>query len=242
MKLTMMVTTEHGRLDRVITDYFDDVTRSQADKWLHAGLVTVNGRPAKASYKVAADDQIVIAAPEPTVLSAKPQNIPLDIVYEDDDVLVVNKPQGMVVHPAPGHPDGTLVNGLMYHTTLSPINGVLRPGIVHRIDKDTSGLLMVAKTATAHQSLAAQLKAKTTDREYLAIVHGNIKEATGTIDAPLVGTRRTVKSTRWCRTVATRSRISRSWNVLVATRWSSADWKRGGPTRFGCIWRTLSIR
>ncbi|WP_054749411.1 RluA family pseudouridine synthase [Lacticaseibacillus thailandensis] len=185
MKLTMMVTTEHGRLDRVITDYFDDVTRSQADKWLHAGLVTVNGRPAKASYKVAADDQIVIAAPEPTVLSAKPQNIPLDIVYEDDDVLVVNKPQGMVVHPAPGHPDGTLVNGLMYHTTLSPINGVLRPGIVHRIDKDTSGLLMVAKTATAHQSLAAQLKAKTTDREYLAIVHGNIKEATGTIDAPL---------------------------------------------------------
>lgn len=185
MDLTMTVTTERGRIDRVITDHFADVTRSQADKWLHLGLVTVNGKTVKASYKVAEDDQLLIAAPEPTVLSARPQDIPLDIVYEDDDVLVVNKPQGMVVHPAPGHPDGTLVNGLMYHTTLSPINGVLRPGIVHRIDKDTSGLLMVAKTALAHQGLAAQLKDKTTTREYLAIVHGNIKEDTGTIDAPL---------------------------------------------------------
>lgn len=185
MDLTMTVTTERGRIDRVITDHFADVTRSQADKWLHLGLVTVNGKTVKASYKVAEGDQLLIAAPEPTVLSARPQNIPLDIVYEDDDVLVVNKPQGMVVHPAPGHPDGTLVNGLMYHTTLSPINGVLRPGIVHRIDKDTSGLLMVAKTAVAHQGLAAQLKDKTTTREYLAIVHGNIKEDTGTIDAPL---------------------------------------------------------
>lgn len=185
MDLTMTVTTERGRIDRVITDHFADVTRSQADKWLHLGLVTVNGKTVKASYKVAEDDQLLIAAPEPTVLSARPQDIPLDIVYEDDDVLVVNKPQGMVVHPAPGHPDGTLVNGLMYHTTLSPINGVLRPGIVHRIDKDTSGLLMVAKTAVAHQGLAAQLKDKTTTREYLAIVHGNIKEDTGTIDAPL---------------------------------------------------------
>lgn len=185
MDLTMTVTTERGRIDRVITDHFADVTRSQADKWLHFGLVTVNGKTVKASYKVAEDDQLLIAAPEPTVLSARPQDIPLDIVYEDDDVLVVNKPQGMVVHPAPGHPDGTLVNGLMYHTTLSPINGVLRPGIVHRIDKDTSGLLMVAKTALAHQGLAAQLKDKTTTREYLAIVHGNIKEDTGTIDAPL---------------------------------------------------------
>lgn len=185
MDLTMTVTTERGRIDRVITDHFADITRSQADKWLHLGLVTVNGKTVKASYKVAEDDQLLIAAPEPTVLSARPQDIPLDIVYEDDDVLVVNKPQGMVVHPAPGHPDGTLVNGLMYHTTLSPINGVLRPGIVHRIDKDTSGLLMVAKTALAHQGLAAQLKDKTTTREYLAIVHGNIKEDTGTIDAPL---------------------------------------------------------
>lgn len=185
MDLTMTVTTERGRIDRVITDHFADVTRSQADKWLHLGLVTVNGKTVKASYKVAEDDQLLIAAPEPTVLSARPQDIPLDIVYEDDDVLVVNKPQGMVVHPAPGHPDGTLVNGLMYHTTLSPINGVLRPGIVHRIDKDTSGLLMVAKTALVHQGLAAQLKDKTTTREYLAIVHGNIKEDTGTIDAPL---------------------------------------------------------
>ncbi|WP_462399629.1 RluA family pseudouridine synthase [Lacticaseibacillus pantheris] len=185
MDLTMTVTTERGRIDRVITDHFAYVTRSQADKWLHFGLVTVNGKTVKASYKVAEDDQLLIAAPEPTVLSARPQDIPLDIVYEDDDVLVVNKPQGMVVHPAPGHPDGTLVNGLMYHTTLSPINGVLRPGIVHRIDKDTSGLLMVAKTALAHQGLAAQLKDKTTTREYLAIVHGNIKEDTGTIDAPL---------------------------------------------------------
>ena len=121
----------------------------------------------------------------PVEIDLEPENIPLDIVYEDDDVLVVNKPQGMVVHPAPGHPNHTLVNALMYHAPLSSINGELRPGIVHRIDKDTSGLLMVAKTDRAHRSLTAQLKEKSNLREYVALVHGVIKENEGTIDAPL---------------------------------------------------------
>lgn len=130
-------------------------------------------------------DYITVTPPVPVPLAAVPEVMPLDIVYEDDSVIVVNKPQGMVVHPAPGHPDHTLVNGLLAHTTFSGINDVLRPGIVHRIDKDTSGLLMVAKTQAALISLQAQLKAKTTTREYLAIVHGTFAEDRGTIDAPL---------------------------------------------------------
>ncbi|EPC55397.1 putative RNA pseudouridine synthase YlyB, partial [Lacticaseibacillus paracasei subsp. paracasei Lpp123] len=134
---------------------------------------------------VASGDVIAISIPEAKPLEAIPEPIPLDIVYEDDQVIVVDKPQGMVVHPAPGHPDGTLVNGLLYHTDLPGINGVIRPGIVHRIDKDTSGLLMVAKTEKAQLSLSAQLKAKTSIREYLALVHGTFKEDEGTIDAPL---------------------------------------------------------
>lgn len=123
--------------------------------------------------------------PDPVALDLEPENIPLDIVYEDDDVIVVNKPAGMVVHPSPGHPNHTLVNALLYHSPLSTINGTFRPGIVHRIDKDTSGLLMVAKNDHAHQSLALQLKNKTNLREYIALVHGVIKQDTGVIDAPL---------------------------------------------------------
>lgn len=130
-------------------------------------------------------DVVTITPEKPKKIDLVPENIPLDIVYEDDDVIVVNKPQGMVVHPAPGHPDHTLVNALLYHSPLSTINGEFRPGIVHRIDKDTSGLLMVAKNDMAHRSLAAQLKAKTNEREYVALVHGVIKEDQGTIDAPL---------------------------------------------------------
>lgn len=183
--LNLTITTETGRLDKVLAGAFPTHTRSQLQQWLKADLVTVNQAPAKAKYKVQPDDQIQIQVPAPVPLDLKPQNIPLDIVYEDDDVIVVNKPQGMVVHPAPGHPDGTLVNALLAHGPLSSINGVIRPGIVHRIDKDTSGLLMVAKNDLAHQSLAAQLKAKTTIREYIALVHGVIEEEKGTIDAPL---------------------------------------------------------
>jgi 23S rRNA pseudouridine1911/1915/1917 synthase len=134
---------------------------------------------------VAFGDQIQVTIPEPETLNLTPENIPLDIVYEDNDVLVVNKPQGMVVHPSPGHPNHTLVNALLYHSPLSNINGTYRPGIVHRIDKDTSGLLMIAKNNTAHKCLSQQLKDKSNIREYIALVHGNIKENQGVINAPL---------------------------------------------------------
>lgn len=181
----LTITDQTGRIDKVIAETFADVTRSQAQKWLASGHAQVNGVAVQPKYKVKQGDVITIKRPEPEPLEAVAQDIPLDVVYEDDQVIVVNKPQGMVVHPAPGHPDGTLVNAILGHTKLTGINDVLRPGIVHRIDKDTSGLLMVAKTAVAQASLSAQLKAKTNTRVYLAIVHGNIKEDSGTIDAPL---------------------------------------------------------
>lgn len=179
------ITTQSGRIDKVLAETLPDLTRSQAKTWLDHGHVTVNGATAAAKYKVHPGDEVLVTPPEPVPLEAKPEAMPLDIVYEDDQVLVVNKPQGMVVHPAPGHPDHTLVNAILGHTTLSGINDVLRPGIVHRIDKDTSGLLMVAKTQAAQVSLSAQLKAKTSARKYLAIVHGTFKAQSGTIDAPL---------------------------------------------------------
>lgn len=180
-----VITTETGRLDKVLASLQTIWTRSQLDKLIKNEQVTVNGQLQASKYPVQTGDQIVIAAQTVQATALVPENIPLDIVYEDDDVLVVNKPQGMVVHPAPGHPDHTLVNALMYHSPLSTINGEFRPGIVHRIDKDTSGLLMVAKNDRAHRSLAAQLKAKTNLREYVALVHGVIKEETGTVNAPL---------------------------------------------------------
>ncbi len=183
--LEKTVTTESGRLDKVVSQLFDDYSRSQIQKLLDEGHIFVNGTSQKAKYKVKPDDVIQLEQPEPKTLEIKAENIPLDIVYEDDDVLVVNKPQGMVVHPAPGHEDGTLVNALLYHCPLSTINGTFRPGIVHRIDKDTSGLLMVAKNDKAHQALASQLKNKTNLREYTALVHGRIKEDEGTINAPI---------------------------------------------------------
>ena len=179
------ITTQRGRLDKVLAGLQTIWTRSQVDKLIKTDQVTVNGALQPSKYKVNADDVIVVAAQTVQATELVPEDIPLDIVYEDDDVIVVNKPQGMVVHPAPGHPDHTLVNALMFHSPLSTINGEFRPGIVHRIDKDTSGLLMVAKNDHAHRSLAAQLKAKTNLREYVALVHGVIKEETGTINAPL---------------------------------------------------------
>ncbi|QBO37192.1 RluA family pseudouridine synthase [Periweissella cryptocerci] len=182
---TVIITDQTGRIDKVLSEEFADFTRSQLADWIKAGLVTVNGKTVKTKYAVKNGDAIVINPPAPVELDLTPQDIPLDIVYEDDDLLVVNKPQGMVVHPAAGHEDGTLVNALLFHSPLSTINGTFRPGIVHRIDKDTSGLLMVAKNDKAHQSLQAQLKAKKNLREYIALVHGNIKEDRGTINAPL---------------------------------------------------------
>ena len=174
-----------GRLDKVVTNIFTDYTRSQLKKMIDDGNIKVNGDVKKANYKVNLGDEITFDKPEVKKLSLEPENIPLDIVYEDDDVIVVNKPQGMVVHPSPGHFEHTLVNALLYHSPLSTINGTYRPGIVHRIDKDTSGLLMVAKNDMEFLSLAKQLKDKTNTREYVALVHGNIKEDSGTIDAPL---------------------------------------------------------
>lgn len=174
-----------GRIDKQLGHHFKQFSRSQIQRWIEDGHVKVNDQPVKSKYKLAVGDVVTIEPEKPKKIDLVPENIPLDIVYEDDDVIVVNKPQGMVVHPAPGHPDHTLVNALLYHSPLSTINGEFRPGIVHRIDKDTSGLLMVAKNDMAHRSLAAQLKAKTNEREYVALVHGVINEDQGTIDAPL---------------------------------------------------------
>lgn len=174
------------RIDKVVASMNAEWSRSQVQQWIKDGIVTVNGQAVKGNYKAKTGDDIVVTVPEPEVLDVLPEPMDLDIYYEDRDVLVVNKPRGMVVHPAPGHVTGTLVNGLMHHCKdLSGINGVMRPGIVHRIDKDTSGLLMVAKNDMAHESLVNQLVAKTVTRRYKAIVHGVIPHDTGTIDAPI---------------------------------------------------------
>lgn len=174
------------RLDVYISET-EGLTRSAAQKLISTDNVTVNGKfPAK-NYRLRLGDEVETELPEPVSDDALPQNIPLDIVYEDNDLLVVNKPRGMVVHPAPGNPDGTLVNALLYHCadSLSGIGGVIRPGIVHRIDKDTSGLLIVAKNDTAHLHLAEQIKVHSFEREYRAIVLGNLKNDAGTVDAPI---------------------------------------------------------
>lgn len=184
MKETV-VEMQNGRLDKVCSEIFSDYSRSQIKQLLDGGNITVNGKTEKAKYKVKSGDVIRLEEPKTKTLELRPENIPLDIVYEDDDVIVINKPQGMVVHPAPGHDEHTLVNALLYHCPLSTINGTFRPGIVHRIDKDTSGLLMVAKNDKAHRSLAKQLKDKTNIREYVALVHGRIAEDEGTINAPI---------------------------------------------------------
>lgn len=176
---------ESGRLDKVVTNHYPDLTRSKIQNLIKQEQILVNQAPTTNRYKVSENDVIDVTLPDPVEVSVKPEKMNLDIVFEDDDVIVVNKPQGMVVHPAPGHENGTLVNGLLDHAPLATVNGELRPGIVHRIDKDTSGLLIVAKNDQAMLSLSAQLKAKTNQRKYLAIVHGNFKEEAGTINAPI---------------------------------------------------------
>lgn len=173
------------RLDKALAD-LTELSRSQASEQIKAGLVLVNGRAQKAKYAVKAGDIVTYELPQEEILDCPPQDLPLDIIYEDADVAVVNKPQGMVVHPSAGHPSGTLVNALLFHIKdLSTINGVVRPGIVHRIDKDTSGLLMIAKNDRAHQFLADELKEKKSLRQYLAIVHGNLPNDRGVIEAPI---------------------------------------------------------
>jgi 23S rRNA pseudouridine1911/1915/1917 synthase len=187
-----MWTVEPGqsgeRVDKHIADALGDpaVSRSQVQEWIRGGWATLNGSKTKPNARVAGGDVIAVTIPEPDPVEIVPEDIPLDIVYEDGDVIVINKPRGMVVHPAAGHPSGTVVNALMHHCRdLSGINGELRPGIVHRIDKDTSGLLMAAKNDLAHASLAAQLKEHSVTRRYQAIAHGVLPHDRGTIDAPL---------------------------------------------------------
>lgn len=175
------------RIDRVISDYTPQLTRSHIQKIIEGGGVTADGRIVDKSYKPKPGTTICMTVPEPKKMSSEPQAIELDIRYEDDDLLVVNKPRGMVVHPAAGNFDNTLVNALLYHCgdNLSGINGVIRPGIVHRIDKDTSGLLIVAKNDFAHTALAEQIKEHSFTREYRAVVHGHLKSSEGIVDAPI---------------------------------------------------------
>ena len=176
-----------SRLDRILSDVLCDYSRSFVQNLFSAGFVRCNGKEVTKSFKPKSGDVIEFTVPEPKEISLEPENIPLDIVYEDSDLLVVNKPRGMVVHPAPGNYDSTLVNALLWHCkgNLSGINGVIRPGIVHRIDKDTSGLLLVAKNDNAHISLSQQISVHSLDREYRAVIHGHLKEQEGTVDAPI---------------------------------------------------------
>ena len=175
------------RIDALLARALPSLSRSQVQKLLEQGMVTLNGRGLKKNFRCSTGETYEVVLPEPDDLPLIPQNIPLDVVYEDGDLIVVNKPRGLVVHPAPGHPDGTLVNALLWHCgdSLSGIGGQRRPGIVHRIDKDTSGLLIVAKNDLAHQALSAQLADHSLCREYEAVVRGNFKQDSGTVDKPI---------------------------------------------------------
>ena len=185
--LDLTADREGERLDAFLARSVPDLTRSAAQRLLERGAVTLRGRAAKKNDKTRLGDSLTVCLPEPQPVDLVPQNIPLDVIYEDDDVIVVNKPVGLVVHPAPGHPDGTLVNALLYHcgTSLSGINGELRPGIVHRIDRDTSGLIVAAKNDRAHLALAAQLQDHSLARVYEAVAVGGFREDCGTVDAPI---------------------------------------------------------
>lgn len=186
-RLTVSPEEAGVRIDKYLAEQLTDITRSYLQKLLKDGSVQMNGKPVKTSTKTAAGAVIELTIPEPEEPEILPEDIPLDILYEDSDVILINKPKDMVVHPAAGHYTGTLVNALMYHCKgdLSGINGVLRPGIVHRIDKDTTGVLIVCKNDKAHNALAEQLKEHSITRKYRAIVCGNLKEDEGTVDAPL---------------------------------------------------------
>jgi len=186
-RLSLTADRAGERADAFLARAIPDLTRSAAQRLLEEGAVTLSGRPVKKNYKTTPGDVLEVALPEPEPVDIVPQDIPLDVVYEDGDVIVVNKPVGLVVHPAPGHPDGTLVNALLYHCgdSLSGINGELRPGIVHRIDRDTSGLIIAAKNDRAHLALAAQLQDHSLARVYEAVAVGNLKEDEGTVEAPI---------------------------------------------------------
>ena len=188
-KLTLQVNNDAAgsRVDAYLAANLENVTRSAAQRLLEEGRVTCGGRPLAKNYRLTGTEIIEVALPDPEPVDVEPQDIPLDVVYEDGDVIVVNKPKGLVVHPAPGHPDGTLVNALLHHCgdSLSGVGGELRPGIVHRIDRDTSGLIIAAKNDFAHQGLATQLADHTLSRTYECIVVGNLRSDSGTVDAPI---------------------------------------------------------
>ena len=185
--LTLRADRAGERVDQFLSRQLPQLSRSAAQKLLEEGAVTLRGLPVKKNYKTAEGDELVLSLPDPVEVDVVPQDIPLDVVYEDGDVIVINKPVGMVVHPAAGHPDGTLVNALLYHCgkSLSGINGELRPGIVHRIDRDTSGLIIAAKSDFAHLALAEQLQDHSLYREYEAVAVGGFKEDEGTVRAPI---------------------------------------------------------
>lgn len=185
--MTLTLNTDGLRLDAALAALLPELSRSAVQRLLEDGAVTLDGRPVKKNAKLPAGTVLNVEIPEAKPTENPAQDIPLDVVYEDDDVIVVNKPSGLVVHPAPGHPDGTLVNALLYHCgdSLSGVGGALRPGIVHRIDRDTSGLIIAAKNDYAHQFLSAQLADHTLARTYECIVVGNLREDSGTVDAPI---------------------------------------------------------
>ena len=218
------VNTENAgkRLDSYLAET-SDLSRSAAAKLIESGAVTVNGKRAEKKYSVKENDEIEIEMPEPEEYEAQPENIPLDVVYEDSDIIVINKPSGMVVHPAPGNYTGTLVNALLYHCkdSLSGIGGVMRPGIVHRIDKDTSGLLVVAKNDQAHRALSEELGYHGIEREYHALVRGGFKEPSGTVDLPIgrhpVDRKRmaVIKSGEGARDAVTHYEVIRSYGQIT---------------------------
>ncbi|MCQ2442637.1 MAG: RluA family pseudouridine synthase [Oscillospiraceae bacterium] len=211
--LTLTADTPNERLDQFLARSVEGLTRSSAQRLIESGMVEQVGKKLKKNARLEVGDEIRLTLPDPEPLDVVAQNIPLDIVYEDADVVVVNKPVGMVVHPAAGHPDGTLVNALLYHcgTSLSGINGTLRPGIVHRIDRDTSGLIIVAKNDAAHLSLAEQLQDHTLARTYECVTVGHLKEDSGTVDAPIS---RSASDRKKMAVVAGGKRAVTHWRVL----------------------------
>ena len=211
----LLTVPESGRADALLAAAVDGLTRSAAQRWMEEGRVTLCGVPVKKNARLDAGAVLAVTPPQPEEVDVVPQNIPLDVVYEDNDVIVVNKPVGMVVHPAPGHPDGTLVNALLYHCkdSLSGINGQLRPGIVHRIDRDTSGLIIAAKNDRAHLALAEQLQDHSLFRLYHAVAVGGFREESGTVDAPIARHRTDRKKMAVCRPGEGRDAVTH-WQVV----------------------------
>jgi 23S rRNA pseudouridine1911/1915/1917 synthase len=211
----LLTVPESGRADALLAAAVDGLTRSAAQRWMEEGRVTMDGIPVRKNARLDAGTVLAVTPPQPEEVDVVPQNIPLDIVYEDDDVIVVNKPVGMVVHPAPGHPDGTLVNALLYHCkdSLSGINGKLRPGIVHRIDRDTSGLIIAAKNDRAHLALAEQLQDHSLFRLYHAVAVGGFRDECGTVDAPIARHRTDRKKMAVCRPGEGRDAVTH-WQVV----------------------------